>query len=250
MSTTSPEVVKWFTRARRFPQLIGRTPDGARLWGGPYTVTQVVGAGVALFLGTQTMGLWAHYGLLGNAGLLLGVTYGLVLALGRIPVGSRNPLSVTAGIGRALSASTTGTLAGRPVKLARPYQVRHRIVVLQPPAAAPGPAAAPASAAAPPVAPAAAAVRKPHGRPPAAAARRRATRPAKIPAATVPAADVDQLPQPTPPARSVPALSGVQALLAQSPAPAPAAPRTPAGSSRAPTGLRSRPAGSRLVEDF
>jgi len=29
------EVVKWYTRARRFPQLIGKTPDGARLWGGP-----------------------------------------------------------------------------------------------------------------------------------------------------------------------------------------------------------------------
>ncbi len=235
MSSTSPEVVKWFTRARRFPQLVGRTPDGARLWGGPYTVTQVVGAGVALFLGTQTMGLWAHYGLFGNAGVLLGVTYGLVLALGRIPVGSRNPLSVTAGIGRALSASTTGTLAGRPVKPARPHQVRHRIVVLQTPAVAPAPEPAAAAAPAPSVAPAAAGVRKPHDRPPAAPARRRTTRPA-----TVPAADVDQVSRSTPPARSAPALSGVQALLAQSPTPAPAAPRTPAGSSPSPAAPRSR----------
>lgn len=249
MSSTSPEVVKWFTRARRFPQLIGRTPDGARLWGGPYTVTQVVGAGVTLFLGTQTMGLWAHHGLLGNAGVLLGVTYGLVLALGRIPVGSRNPLSVTAGIGRALAASTTGTLAGRPVKLARPHHVRHRIVVLQTPAVAPKPAPAPqpaaAAAPAPSIAPATAGMHKPHGRPPAASARRRTTRPA-----TVPAADVDQVSRSTPPAPSAPALSGVQALLASSPTPAPTAPRTPASSAPSPAAPCFRPAGSRLVEDL
>ena len=37
--------LKWYTRARKFPQLIGRTPDGTRIPGGPYTYTQVA-AGV------------------------------------------------------------------------------------------------------------------------------------------------------------------------------------------------------------
>ena len=31
MGEQSLEVVKWYTRARRFPQLIGKTPDGARI---------------------------------------------------------------------------------------------------------------------------------------------------------------------------------------------------------------------------
>lgn len=125
------EVVKWYTRARKFPQLIGRTPDGAKIPGGPYTITQAVGGGLLLLAGVNTLGWWASYGLLGNALLLLGVTYGAVLLLGRIPVGSRNPLSVASGSIRAASSPSLGKLAGRPVKLPRPRQVRHRIVVLQ-----------------------------------------------------------------------------------------------------------------------
>lgn len=143
MPAAAPEVVKWFTRARRFPQLIGRTPDGARLWGGPYTVTQVAGAGVFLFLGTRTMGWWARYGLITNVLLLLSLTYGLVLLLGRIPVGARNPWSIVTGALRAMTAPPSGRLAGRPVRLRRPHQVRHRIV-LQPPAPAAPPATPPA----------------------------------------------------------------------------------------------------------
>ena len=61
------EVVKWYTRARRFPQLIGKTPDGARLWGGPYTYTQVIVAAVVIVVGIQTAGLWGQFGLIGNA---------------------------------------------------------------------------------------------------------------------------------------------------------------------------------------
>lgn len=129
-SDPAPEVVKWYTRARKFPQLIGRTPDGAKIWGGPYTFTQAVGAGVALFVGVNTMGLWANYGLVGNAMILLGVSYGIVLLLGRIPVGSRSPIAVLAGCVRAVNSPGTGRLAGRAVRLRRPHVVRHRINVL------------------------------------------------------------------------------------------------------------------------
>ena len=124
------EVVKWYTRARKFPQLIGRTPDGAKIWGGPYTFTQAVGAGVTLFVGVNTMGLWANHGLIGNAMILLGVAYGIVLLLGRIPVGSRSPIAVLAGCVRAVNLPGTGRLAGRAVRIRRPHVVRHRINVL------------------------------------------------------------------------------------------------------------------------
>jgi hypothetical protein len=142
------DVVKWYTSARRFPQLIGRTPDGARIWGGPYTFTQAVGAGLVLFVGLNTMGLWAHYGLIGNGLILLGAAYTVALLLGRIPVGSRSPLAVASGVSRALTTPRTGRLSGRPVRLRRPRQLRHQVHVLLDPGPVPTPPVYPRPAAA------------------------------------------------------------------------------------------------------
>lgn len=127
---TSPpdvEVVRWFTRARKFPQLIGRTPDGTRLWGGPYTPTQLVGGGLVFFIGARTLEAWANFGLVMNLALLLVISYGTIWGLGRVPIGARNPLSILTGIYRAVMAPQTGHLAGRPVRLRRPYRVQHRV---------------------------------------------------------------------------------------------------------------------------
>ena len=126
---TTTEVVKWYTRARRFPQLIGKTPDGATIWGGPYTYTQVIAGVAVIIVGSKTTWLWGHFGLIGNALILLGVTYGLVLLLGRIPVGSRNPLSVGAGVLRAMTAPALGTRGGSPVRVRRPHRSRTKVVV-------------------------------------------------------------------------------------------------------------------------
>ena len=141
MSTPSPppaaprsledgvEVVRWYTRARRFPQLIGRTPDGATIWGGPYTYSQVIGGVLFLVLGAKTAWLWGRFGLIGNAVILLGASYALVLALGRLPIGSRNPLSMATGTVRALIAPRSGRLAGHPLRLGRPRRTVSRLVV-------------------------------------------------------------------------------------------------------------------------
>jgi hypothetical protein len=131
MSATNPpdEIVKWYTRARRFPQLIGKTPDGASLWGGPYTYTQVIVAAVLLYVGIQTLHLWGRFGLIGNALTLAGVTYGLVLVLGRLPVGARNPLTITAGAVRAISSPTSGHQAGLPSRIRPPHRVRGGVVI-------------------------------------------------------------------------------------------------------------------------
>jgi hypothetical protein len=124
-----PEVVKWYTRARRFPQLIGRTPDGARIWGGPYTFPQVTAAAAVLLVGVNTAGIWGRFGVIGNAVVLLGAAYGTALLLGRIPIGSRNPLSSAAGLLRALGAPAHGTLGGRPLRIRGPHRVRTTLVV-------------------------------------------------------------------------------------------------------------------------
>lgn len=127
------EVVKWYTRARRFPQLIGRTPDGATIWGGPYTYTQVAVGVIGVVVGAKTAWLWGRFGLIGNALVLLGVVYGLVLLVGRLPIGSRNPLSVAAGMLRALSAPAQGRVAGRAVRPARQRRISSRLVITEPP---------------------------------------------------------------------------------------------------------------------
>jgi hypothetical protein len=127
--TDGGEVVKWYTRARRFPQLIGKTPDGATIWGGPYTYTQVIAGVLFIVIGTKTTWLWGHFGLVGNALILLGSAYGLVLVLGRLPIGSRNPLSVGAGVLRAMNSPAQGNVGGSPVRIRRPHQVRSTVVI-------------------------------------------------------------------------------------------------------------------------
>lgn len=147
----SHEVVKWYTRARKFPQLIGRTHDGARIPGGPYTYTQFIGGFIVLFVGVNTMSLWARFGLVSNVALAAAVSYGTVWLLGRVPIGSRNPLSVAAGFARAISRPRLGTVSGRPPRTARPRQLRHRVIVepgAPPPRPAP-PSPAPAQATGP-----------------------------------------------------------------------------------------------------
>jgi len=136
------ERVKWFTLARRFPQLIGRTPDGTRIPGGPYTVTQALGGIAVVVVGYMSMGVWAHFGGLGNFAVLFAVAGGAVFGLGRIPPGARNPFAIGVGVVRAVSAPKLGRVRGRSVRIRRPHTVTHRMIVCTPalPAAVAGPA--------------------------------------------------------------------------------------------------------------
>lgn len=186
----STEIVRWYTLARRFPQLIGRTPDGAKLWGGPYTITQAVGGGLVLFVGINTMGLWARWGFFGNAVVLLSVFVGVVVGLGRIPVGSRNPIAMCAGAWRATTSPAFGRVAGKPLRPRKPRRLRHRIAIAHQVTAA---------AAAEPTRPVAGA--QPRRQAPAPATSR--------PQTATPQPGATAAPQPR-----KPALTGVQALLA------------------------------------
>jgi len=145
------ERVKWFTLARKFPQLIGRTPDGARIPGGPYTITQAIGGLVVLVVGYYSMGLWANFGILGNYVVLLSLTGAVVFGLGRIPLGSRNPAAIGMGAFRALSAPPRGRVRGRAVRIRRPRKLSQRVVICtaitpRPTVLAPAAALLPASA--------------------------------------------------------------------------------------------------------
>ena len=83
---------KWYTRARKFPQLIGRTPDGTRIPGGPYTVTQVLGGIVTCFVISQILKVWSPGDIVSSAFVLLLVSGSVVFFLGKLPPGMRNPL--------------------------------------------------------------------------------------------------------------------------------------------------------------
>jgi hypothetical protein len=123
------EVVRWYTRARRFPQLIGKTAGGERIWGGPYTMTQVLAVATVGFVGWQTIGLWGHMTGIGNVMVLAGAIIGAGILAGRIPPGVRNPLILVRGAWRALDAPTHGRLTtGRPVTPRRPVRTRTRVL--------------------------------------------------------------------------------------------------------------------------
>lgn len=137
------EVVKWYTRARRFPQLIGRTSDGTKLPGGPYTYTQVgLGVGV-LLVGQKTARLWAHFGTATNVVVLVGITAAVVFLAGRLPIGGRNPLSLASGAVQAFTAPRHGRYRGVPVRAGKPQRTGStRLIVLAPATQAGSPAPA------------------------------------------------------------------------------------------------------------
>ncbi|WP_203338614.1 hypothetical protein [Nocardioides limicola] len=142
---TPAEIVRWYTRARKFPQLVGRTPDGTKIPFGPYTVTQAVAAGVILLVAFNTTSVWARFGLLVNVTAFTCVLAGTVWLIGRIPVGSRSPVSVVLGAVQAITAPRAGRIGGRVIRVRPPHRVQHRLVVAvdlpDEPSPAPEPAA-------------------------------------------------------------------------------------------------------------
>lgn len=121
------QVVKWYTRSRKFPQLIGRTHDGTRIPGGPYTPAQFIAAAAIAVVAVNTTDVWARFGMVTNIAILITAGYGTVWLLGRIPLAARNPVSAIFGAARAMSRPKLGTLRGRPVRIRRPRRVHHRI---------------------------------------------------------------------------------------------------------------------------
>lgn len=123
------ETVKYYTRARKFPQLLGRMPDGTKIPGGPYTVQQLIAAIAIIVIGGMTIDTWGVFGVFGNVALLFGLAFGAVFLIGRLPMNGRNPLFALLGLYRVLNAPSTGKYQGRPVKFRRPRRIRHRTAV-------------------------------------------------------------------------------------------------------------------------
>jgi hypothetical protein len=113
--------------------MIARLPSGERIPFGPFSIQQVVAAGIMLLTLYKTMGTWAQFGLIINCVIFVSLTWGLVWLIGRIPIGSRNPISVATGVYTAVVAPASGKLDGRAVKIQRPRTVTFTAQLAVPP---------------------------------------------------------------------------------------------------------------------
>ncbi|WP_369370338.1 hypothetical protein AB1046_16275 [Promicromonospora sp. Populi] len=149
------ETAKFYTKARRIPMLVGKLPSGGRIWGGPYTITQVGAGAVVAFVLWRTAPLWAQMGGFMNIAVAVGVVVGVVWATGKLPSSGRNPVAFV--MDAMNLSSSRGRLSGGQVTLPKPRLITHRVMVVlpAPPATAArrsAPVAGPARSVAVPVA--------------------------------------------------------------------------------------------------
>lgn len=131
-SQSHQDIAKVYTATRRFPQLIGRTSDGTRIWGGPYTYTQIFGGGGALIVLWKSLSLWSTGGALMDWALIVCLTAGIVFGLGKLPLGGRNPFSMLQGLGNAAVAGAPREVGGLPIRPSKPQAVYSPVRILTP----------------------------------------------------------------------------------------------------------------------
>ncbi len=107
--------VRWYTLARRFPQLVARTHDGTAIPGGPYTVTAFCSAGALAFVLVKSFAAWAP--MVGNpitaCGVLLAAVYATAWGVTRLPLEGRSPLSMAMGLVNLAGAPRGGRVPSR-----------------------------------------------------------------------------------------------------------------------------------------
>jgi hypothetical protein len=124
------ETAKFYTKARRIPMLVGKLPSGGRIWGGPYTITQVGAGAVVAFALWKTAPLWAQLGGFMNMAVAVGVVVGVVWATGKLPSSGRNPVAFV--MDAMNLTSSPGRLVGGQVALPKPRLMTHRVMVAIP----------------------------------------------------------------------------------------------------------------------
>lgn len=128
---TEPTVARFWTGARRFPRLIGKTVNGDRIPGGPYTITQAIGGTLTVWILWETRPVWGPGQIIAELLFIAGMGWCVLWALGKVPIQTRNPMVLVAGIAQAMFAPREGRLAGSP----RVFRTRaHRMPLFNPPA--------------------------------------------------------------------------------------------------------------------
>lgn len=123
MSQTEEYEIVRFYRTSKYPLMMGRLPDGTKIFGGPYTAAQGI-TGAATIMGALfTWGLWANFGLFGNIIMLAASVIIPVYLAGMIRTKNRNPIMLAAGAIGAWNAPSGGKLANAPLKFRKPHHV-------------------------------------------------------------------------------------------------------------------------------
>lgn len=114
-------VGKFYTRGLKIPTLVGRLNDGTRIWGGPYTIPQLVVGVIALMILWQVVSRFLSTGfIITDAALILAGAWGITIAVGKIPETRRNLFYMSASSVSAVSAAKNGTFRGSPFKICQP----------------------------------------------------------------------------------------------------------------------------------
>ncbi|WP_188726374.1 hypothetical protein [Pseudoclavibacter endophyticus] len=96
--------------------MIGRLPEGTRLWGGPYTFTQLGVAGAVLSIAAATRAAWSTGSIVIDLLIITGVVWGAAFAARMLPTSRLNPGIVVLSALTCALAPRLGTYRGRPVR--------------------------------------------------------------------------------------------------------------------------------------
>ena len=101
--------------------MVGRLIDGTSLWGGPYTVPQIVAGFIALLVLWQAFAWFFSTGLIFTDAILVVLgAWGAAYLTGRLPESRRNMLNVITSAASATTTSKTGLYRGTPFKIQQP----------------------------------------------------------------------------------------------------------------------------------
>lgn len=126
--TSEPqEVLRWYTSARRMPTLIGKAVGGGHYPGGPYTVTQAIGAAVVVLGALFTRSAWGRWGPLADNLVIAGAGVVTLFALKLVKPGRRDPFSVLVCAVAVMTGPAWGRHAGKPLRRARDHRIHQNI---------------------------------------------------------------------------------------------------------------------------
>lgn len=121
----SRRAARFYTSARRVPVLIGKLPNGGRVWGGPYSIIQIVVGSLTLLVGWNTRAIWG--GAFGSPITQLVALAAAAAAAtwfsGKIPSTKRKIPDLMMDTFTAVVAPSTGTYKDAPIRLAPPHYV-------------------------------------------------------------------------------------------------------------------------------
>lgn len=113
------ETARFYTTSRKFPRMIGRLPEGTRIWGGPYTFTQL-GVAIAMFAAAMvTRSIWSTGSIVIDLLIVAGAAWAAAFAARALPTTRLNPVVVVSTAVATVFAPRHGTYRGRAVRSSR-----------------------------------------------------------------------------------------------------------------------------------